>query len=118
MNEAGQSPRDSHLPIEGKPRSNPRQVGGMRRASGANVPSTVRLSPRLNQRRSTRVGAWNVMSLSEVRDKRTGQRDRHVPQLHAELRRLGVSVAALSGVRIPGRGWVHLLLLWPSPRAS
>ena len=36
------------------------------------------------------------MSLSEVRDKRTGQRDCHLPQLSPELRRLDVSVAALS----------------------
>ena len=46
------------------------------------------------------------MSLSEVRDKRTGQRDSHLPQLSAELRRLGVSVVALSEVRRPGSGWV------------
>ena len=78
----------------------------MRRSSGAEVSSTKRLSPRLNLRRSTRVGAWNVMSLSEVRDKRTGQRDCHLPQLSAELRRLGVSVAVLSEVRRPGNGWV------------
>ena len=78
----------------------------MRRASGAKLSSTERLSPRLNLRRSTRVGAWNVMSLSEVRDKRTSQRDCHLPQLSAELRRLGVSVAALSEVRRPGSGWV------------
>ena len=86
----------------------------MRRGSGAEVSSTKCLSPRLNLRRSTRVGAWNVMSLSEVRSKRTGQRDCHLPQLSAELRRLGVSVAALSEVGRPGSGspipWV--LILW------
>ena len=38
------------------------------------------------------------MSPSEVRDKRTGQRDCHLPQLSAELSRLGVSVVALSEV--------------------
>ena len=67
----------------------------MRRLSGAEVSYTKRLSPRLNLRRSTRVGAWNVMFMSEVRDKRTGQRDCHLLQLFAKLRRLGVSVAAL-----------------------
>ena len=106
MKEAGQSPRDTRLPIGGKPRSNPGQDGGMRRASGGEVPSTKRLSPRLNLRQSTRVGAWNVMSLSEVRDNRTGQRDCHLPQLFTELQRQSVSVAALSEVRRPGSGWV------------
>ena len=52
------------------------------------------------------MGAWNVTSLSKVRDKRTGKRDCHLPQLSAELRRLGVSVAALPEVRRPGSGWV------------
>ena len=77
----------------------------MRRASGAEVSSTERLS-RLNLRQSTRVGAWNVLSLSDVGDKRTGQMDCHLPHLSAELRRLGVSVAAISEVRRPGSGWV------------
>ena len=86
MKEAGQSPRDTRLPIGGKPRSNPGQDDGMRRASGAEVSSTERLSPRLNLRRSIRLGAWNVISLSEVRDKRTGQTDCHLPLLFAVLR--------------------------------
>ena len=68
--------------------------------------STKRLFPRLNLRRSTAVGAWNVMSLYEVCGKRTCQRDCHLPQLSAELRRLDVSVAALLGVRRPGSEWV------------
>ena len=61
----------------------------------AKVSSNERLSPRLNLSRSTRVGAWNVMSQSEVHDKRTGQKDCHLPQLSAELSQLDVSVAAL-----------------------
>ena len=73
-NQLGERLHPRH-PTEGKPRSNPGRGGSMRRASGAEVSSTERLSPRLNLRRSTRVGAWNVMSLSEVRDKRTGQLD-------------------------------------------
>ena len=48
MKETGQSPRYPRLPIVGKPRSNPGQDGGMRRASGAEVSSTKRLSLRLN----------------------------------------------------------------------
>ena len=67
---AGAKPSGPPSADRGEPRSNPGQDGGMRRASGADVSSTERLSPRLNLRRSTRVGAWNVMSLSEVRDKR------------------------------------------------
>ena len=93
------------LPIRGKPRSNPGQGDGMRRVSGAKVSSSDRLSPRLNLRRSTRVGAWKVMSLCEVRDKPTGQRHCHLPQLSAELSRLSFSVAAFSEVRRPGSGW-------------
>ena len=60
----------------------------------------------LNLSRSTQVGAWNMMFLSEVRDKHTGQRGCHLPQLSAELRRLDVNVAALSEIRTPGSGWV------------
>ena len=40
MKEAGQSLRDTHLPIEGKPRIDSSQGGGMRRASGAKVAFT------------------------------------------------------------------------------
>ena len=72
MKEAVQSPRDPRLPIGEKPRNNPGQDGGMRRPSDAKLLSNERLFPRLNLRRSTGVGAWNVMSLYEVRDKRTG----------------------------------------------
>ena len=85
MKEAEQSTRDSRLSTGGKSRSNPCQGGGMRRASGAEASYTERRFPRLKLRRSTRVGAWNVMSLSEVRDK------------HTDLR--------LLYVRRPGRGW-------------
>ena len=78
----------------------------MHHASGAEVSATERMFTRLNLRRSTPVGAWNVMVLSEVRDKSTGHRDCHLLQLSAELSRLGVSIAALSEVRRPGSGWV------------
>ena len=37
-------------------------------------------------------GAWNVISLSEVRDKRTGQWDRHLPQFSVESCSFRVSV--------------------------
>ena len=71
------------------------------RDQSAEVSSTKRLSPPLKLRRSTRVGASNV-----VRDELTDQRDCHLPQLSTELRRQGVSVAGLSEVRRPGSGWV------------
>ena len=86
----GAKPSGPRLSIGGKPWSNQGQGGGR----GAEVSSTERLSPRLNVRPSTRLSAWNVMSLSEVRDNRT------------ELSRWGVSVAALSEVRRPGSGWI------------
>ena len=73
MKEAQQSLRDPRLLIVGN-QGNPRQGGGMRRASAAEVSSTERLSPRLNLRRSTQVGASNVISLSVVYGKHTGQR--------------------------------------------
>ena len=79
MEEAGPSPRGPRLSIGKKPWSNPDQDGGMRRTSGAEVSSTERLSLRLNLRRLTRVGTWKVKSLSEVRDKRTGEKDCHLP---------------------------------------
>ena len=87
---AGQSTRDTRLPIGGKQRINPGQGGGVRRVSDAEVSSTECMSPRLNLRRSTRVCACKVMSLFKVRDKRIGQRDSHQRQQFAELRRLGV----------------------------
>ena len=51
---------------------NPDQRGGVRCVSGAEVSSTGRLPPRLYMRRVNRVGAWNVISFSEIRHKRTG----------------------------------------------
>ena len=47
MKKEGQGPRDTRLPMGGKPRSNPCQGVGMRRASGAEASSTERLSPQL-----------------------------------------------------------------------
>ena len=101
---AGQNPQNPRSPIAERPRSNPSQGAGMYRASGAEVSPTERQSSRLNIRRSTSVGASIVMSVSEVRDKRTGHRDCHQPQLSAERSRLAVSVAFFSGVKRPGRG--------------
>ena len=69
-----QSHRDARLPIAVKLRSNPGQGHGMRSSSGAVVSFTERLPPRLNLRRSTRVGAPNEVSLSEERDERTSQK--------------------------------------------
>ena len=49
----------------------------------------------VNLRRPLRVGAWNVLSLSE---------DHRLPYLSGELRRLRVEVATLSETRRPGSG--------------
>ena len=49
----------------------------------------------INLRRPLRVGAWNVLSLSE---------DNRLLHLSGEVRRLGVEVAALSQTRRPGTG--------------
>ena len=78
----------------GKPLSNPGQDGDMRHANCVDV-LYKRLPPRLNLRRSDEVGAWKVVFLSKVRDKRTGQWDYHLPQLSVELSRFGFSGAAL-----------------------
>ena len=49
----------------------------------------------INLRRPLRVGAWNVLSLSE---------DHRLPYLSGELQKLGVEIAALSETRRPGTG--------------
>ena len=54
---------------------------------------------RVNLRRTIRVGAWNV---------RTLRHDHSICQLSDELRRLRVSVAALSEVRRPGSGVISV----------
>ena len=63
------------------------------------LPKTV---SRLNLRRTTRLGAWNVIFLSEVRQKQTGRSDCHKHYLCAVLIQMSVKVAALSGVKIQG----------------
>ena len=106
----------------GEPRSDPGQGGGMRRASGAKVSSIERLSPRLNLRRSTRMGAWNVMSLSEVRDKSTDQRDWHLSQLYADsvdcVSVLRTLRSQETWERVGQLGLIHLLLVRPSSATS
>ena len=52
--------------------------------------STRRRSPFVNLRRSLQVGAWNVLSLRE---------DDHLSMLSSELKRLDISIVALSEVR-------------------
>ena len=54
---------------------------------------------RVNLRRTIRVGAWNVQTL---------RHDHSICQLSDELRRLRVSVAALSEVRRPGSGVISV----------
>jgi len=74
-------------------------MGAAVRRDGAKVSSTGPRNPRLNLRRSVRVGAWNVLSLQD---------DARVPALSAELDRLGIAVAALSEVRRPGTGEISV----------
>ena len=62
---------------------------------GAEVSSTRRQSPLVNLRRSLWVGAWNVLSQRE---------DDHLSRLSSELKRLDISIAALSEVRRPDCG--------------
>ena len=70
MHEGGEAKPWDHVSVTGgKSRSNPGQGDVMRRASGVVVRQTC-VCPRLKLKRSTRVGASNIMSLSEVRDKR------------------------------------------------
>ena len=67
---------------------------------GAKVSSRpLSCRPRVNLRRTIRVGAWNV---------RTLRYDHSICQLSDELRRLRVSVAALSEVRRPGSGQISV----------
>ena len=54
---------------------------------------------RVNLRRTIRVGAWNV---------RTLRHDHTICQLSDELRRLRISVAALSEVRRPSSGEINV----------
>ena len=98
MKAAGKSPRDPRRPIGGNTRSPQVGVGGVRRY-GAKETSPGPGNPRLNLRRSVRVGAWNVLSLQD---------DARVPALSAELARLGIAVAALSEVRRPGNGEISV----------
>ena len=67
---------------------------------GAKVSSrSLSCGPRVNLRRKIRVGAWNV---------RTLRYDHTICQLSDELRRLRISVAALSEVRRPGSGVISV----------
>ena len=67
---------------------------------GAKVSSRpLSCGSRVNLRRTIRVGAWNV---------RTLRYDHSICQLSDELRRLRVSVAALSEVRRPGSGEISV----------
>ena len=61
----------------------------------AEVSSTRWRSRWVNLRRSLRVGAWNVQSQRE---------DDHLSLLLSELKRLNISIAALSEVRRPDSG--------------
>ena len=99
MAATGKSLLDPRRPMEVKPRSPQAGMGAASRRGGAEEASAGPRSPRLNLRRSIRVGAWNVLSLQE---------DARVPALSAELARLGIAVAALSEVRRPGSGEISV----------
>ena len=62
---------------------------------GAEVSSSRRRSPWVNLRRCLRVDAWNVLSRRE---------DDHLFLLSSELKRVDISIAALSEVRRPDCG--------------
>ena len=70
---SGSEPSGNAPSTGGIPQSNPNQGGRMRRVSGAEMSSAKR-PHRVNLRRTTRVGTWNVM-IEVVRDMRTDQRD-------------------------------------------
>ena len=102
-----------------KLRNNPEQDGGMRYSSGADVSSIKQFDP---------CGHLERHTLFDWRDRRTSQKDCHLPQLSEELSRFGVSVPAFSKIRRSGNGWIiglgtpaavpqgHLQnWLWPSP---
>ena len=74
--------------------NHPSSRSGSRRG-GAEVARARRVRPGVNLRRALRVGAWNVLSLSD---------DHRLPCLSDELRRLRVDIVGLSEVRRPGSG--------------
>ena len=65
------------------------------RQGGADEARVRRARPGVNLRRALRLGAWNVLTLSE---------DHRLPHLSAELRRLRVDIVGLSETRRPGNG--------------
>ena len=74
--------------------NHPSSRSGSRRG-GAEVARARRVRPGVNLRRALRVGAWNVLSLSD---------DHRLPCLSDELRKLRVDIVGLSEVRRPGSG--------------
>ena len=96
MTSAGQSLRDPCSPKgNGSSRPTSSFSGGSGSAEEAQAPRTT---PGYNLRRGLRVGAWNILSLSD---------DDRLPLLSAELQRLRVDIAALSEVRRPGDGQIR-----------
>ena len=74
--------------------NHPTPLNGGRRG-GADEARTRRAGPGVNLRRALRVGAWNVLTLSD---------DERLPHLSKELRRLRVDIVGLSEVRRPYSG--------------
>ena len=74
--------------------NHPTPLPGGRRG-GADEARTRRARPGVNLRRALRVGAWNILSLSD---------DHRLPHLSDELRKLRVDIVGLSETRRPGSG--------------
>ena len=110
MTTSGQSRKDLRRPKKrdhrGRRGSQPSLIGA--EVSAAVVPGL----PKVNLRKTVRVGSWNV---------RTLRSDDAIWQLSEELRRLRLSVAALSEVRRPGEGQISVggyTYFWSGSRAG
>ena len=97
MTTSGQSRKDLRRP---KKRDHRGRRGSQPSLIGAEVSAAVMPGlPKVNLRKTVRVGSWNV---------RTLRSDDAIWQLSEELRRLRLSVAALSEVRRPGEGQISV----------
>ena len=93
VTDAGQSPREPCIPKRG---GSPRPIPSFPFGRGSADEARARKrTPGFNFRRGVRVGAWNILTLSD---------DSRLPPLSGELRRLRIDIAALSEVRRPGDG--------------
>ena len=84
--------RGRRAPLPHQNRPNP---GNGDRRGGAEEARTRRARAGVNLRRALRVGAWNILTLSD---------DHRLPHLSDELRRLKVDIVGLSETRRPASG--------------